>query len=255
MSTDSLTENYTRIHFDTIDSTNEEAKRRILAGEDKPLLLWADEQTAGKGRNGRSFYSPNSTGIYFTYLYPNAEKKSIDKLVFVTTVAAVSVCESLIEFAHADAGIKWINDIYIQGRKVCGILAEVAYKEDVPGIVTGIGINLSTEDFPAEIQSIASGVGSFDQEELKILKEKILTKVGDDLHAFFEAGDDPSFRKDIIERYKAHSLVIGKDIAYSFADGEKHRAKALDILPDGSLLVRGEEGEIVLSSGEIHLHL
>lgn len=256
MSTDSLqNDNYTLIHFDTTDSTNEEAKRRFLAGENDPLLLWAEEQTAGKGRNGRSFYSPHKSGIYFTFLYPNAEHKSIERLVFVTTVAAVSVCEALITFAHADAGIKWINDIYIRGRKVCGILAEVAYRDDVPCVVTGIGINLSTEDFPEEIADIASGVGHFPEEELAALKENILRKVGEDLYAFFTNTDDEAFRKEIIARYKKLSLVLGKEITYSFADGEQHKGKALDILEDGSLLTLTDEGEVILSSGEIHLHL
>ena len=253
---DSLTEiKYKKTHFDTIDSTNEEARRRFLAGACEPELLWADEQTAGKGRNGRAFYSPQNTGIYFTFLYPNPEKKRIEDMVFVTTVAAVSVCEALIDYAHVDAGIKWINDIYVRGRKVCGILAEVAYRDGVPGPFIGIGINLTTEDFPEEIAGIASGVGRFSAEELVKLKEKILKKAGDDLYTFFSHTDDQALREEIIRRYKANSLVLGKDIMYSFADGAKHPAKALDILPDGSLLVNGEEGEVILNSGEIHLHL
>jgi len=253
---DSLTDRkYKKIHFDTIDSTNEEARRRFLAGADEPELLWADEQTAGKGRNGRFFYSPQNTGIYFTFLYPNPEKKRIEDMVFVTTVAAVSVCEALKEFAHTDAGIKWINDIYIRGRKVCGILAEVAYRDGVPGPFTGIGINLTTEDFPKEIEGIASGVGHFSEDELSSLKEKILNKVGDDLYTFFSHNDDKALREDIIRRYKASSLVIGKDITYSFADGAEHKGRALDVLPDGSLLVDTTDGEVILNSGEIHLHL
>ena len=75
------------------------------------------------------------------------------------------------------------------------------------------------------------------------------------MYTFFSHTDDQALREEIIRRYKANSLVLGKDIMYSFADGAKHPAKALDILPDGSLLVNGEEGEVILNSGEIHLHL
>ena len=130
-----------------------------------------------------------------------------------------------------------------------------AYRDGVPGPFTGIGINLTTEDFPKEIEGIASGVGQFSDEELSTLKKKILNKVGDDLYTFFSHNDDKTLREDIIRRYKANSLVIGKDITYSFADGAEHKGKALDVLPDGGLLVDTADGEVILNSGEIHLHL
>ncbi len=249
-------EQFKFIHYETIDSTNEEAKRRFAAGEREPMLIWADAQTKGKGRNGRSFYSPKDTGIYFSYLYADLEKKSIDHLIFVTTAAAVFVADALNRFTDANAKIKWVNDVYVEEKKVCGILAEAAFAEDATGIVVGIGINLTTKDFPDDIKTIASGIGTFEESELNRIKEKILQSVGERFAEFFECCENKDYRRGILEEYRLISLVIGREVQFQEAGKEMQSAVAEEIEEDGSLLVRLPDGERKkLSSGEIHLKL
>lgn len=246
-------EKYHIEHFAEIDSTNEEAKRRFSSGDTREQLLYADFQSAGKGRNGRSFYSPQDTGIYLSYLFPNPGNEEVRELIFVTTAAAVFVCEAVREVTGADASIKWVNDVYVAGRKVCGILAEVAYYRQVPGIVVGIGINLSTKDFPDEIKDTAAGVGDYSKEELMRIKAEILRRVGDGFHEFFTRFKDAAYRSDLIGRYRANSMVIGKQVTFFKNADEKRGGVAKDILEDGSLVVATDDGDVVLNSGEIHL--
>ena len=143
--------------------------------ERKPILFWADEQTAGKGRNNREFFSPKNTGLYFSYLYCVKKPKEIKDRIFVTTAAAVFTAKALRQYAGADAKIKWVNDIYLNEKKVCGILAEALFDEAYTAIIVGIGINLTTVEFPDEIKETASGIGKFSEEKLKELKEQIIT--------------------------------------------------------------------------------
>lgn len=245
---------YDLIHFEEIDSTNEEAKRRFLKGEKEPVLLWADYQSAGKGRNGRSFYSPHDTGIYFSYLHVQEGRGEMNNLIFVTTAAAVFVADALNTFAGADAKIKWVNDIYQNEKKVCGILAEAVFDEESTGIVVGIGINLTTEEFPDDIKELASGVGFFGKEKLTEIKENILKHAGSSFAEFFENCDSKEYRKQVLEKYRSLSLVIGKEVSFYKLDTEEKKGIATAIEEDGSLIVTMPDGSRErLASGEIHL--
>ena len=248
---------YEKIHFDRIDSTNEEAKRVFREKPERnPILFWADEQTAGKGRNNREFFSPKNTGIYFSYLYCVKKPKEIKDRIFVTTAAAVFTAEALRQYAGADAKIKWVNDIYLNEKKVCGILAEAVFDENSTAVIVGIGINLTTTDFPDEIKETASGIGNFSEEKLKELKEQIISYVGDHLTAFFENCEDAAYRKDIIGEYRALSMVIGREVIFYKHDEEKKTGIATGIEEDGSLIVTLPDGSTErLASGEIHLCL
>ena len=242
------------VYYAEIDSTNEEAKRRFAAGEAEPLLICANMQTAGKGRNGRSFYSPENTGIYFSLLYPCKDSKMLEESIFVTTAAAVAVCSAIRKTTGADAGIKWVNDVYVSGRKVCGILAEAAFRQSGTiqelGIIVGIGINLTTKDFPKEISDVASGIGDFTGDELQEMKEAILNDVGNALCDYFK---NPTDHKRILEEYRNLSIVLGKEVSFSRQGESLTRGVAKDVLEDGSLVVVCEDGEHILNSGEIHL--
>ena len=250
-------EKYEKVHFDRIDSTNEEAKRVFREKpECNPILFWADEQTAGKGRNNREFFSPKNTGLYFSYLYGVKKPKEIKDRIFVTTAAAVFTAKALRQYTGADAKIKWVNDIYLNEKKVCGILAEALFDEDSTAVIVGIGINLTTDEFPDEIKEIASGIGKFDEKKLKELKEQIISYAGDHLTGFFENCEDAAYRKDIIEEYRALSMVIGREVIFYKHDEEKKTGIATGIEEDGSLIVTLPDGSTErLASGEIHLCL
>ena len=136
--------------FESLDSTNNEAKRETANGKtDKPLLIISEEQTLGRGRNGRNFYSPKGTGLYFSLV--TSPKSDLTSAVGITSYAAVCVVEAIKELTGTDTKIKWVNDIYLDGKKLCGILTEAVSDFEtgtVSNIIIGIGINLKTATLP-----------------------------------------------------------------------------------------------------------
>ena len=236
--------------FDELDSTNTYLKKIGSNGEKENKLVIALSQTDGRGRMGRSFYSPNGTGIYFSLLiHPEF---SAEKSLFLTVMAAVSVAETVMKYNSNDVKIKWVNDIYIEGKKVCGILTEGAVNSNkkLDYAVVGIGINVIAPEngFPDDIKDIATAVFPGNTEEY--IKEKI---VADVVNRFFSVynGDD----KDYIRRYKEYSYLTGKEI--NIISGDKTRpATVIDITDNCHLLVRNKNGEIEeISSGDVSVRL
>ena len=236
--------------FDELDSTNNYLKKSGSQEEKENQLVIALSQTGGRGRMGRSFYSPNGTGIYFSLLlHP---KLYAEKSLFLTVMAAVSVAETVMKYNSNDVKIKWVNDIYIDGKKVCGILTEGAVNSNkkLDYAVVGIGINVVTPEngFPDDIKDIATAIFPGNAEEN--IKEKIIADV---VNAFFNMynGDD----KDYIRRYKDFSYLTGKKI--NIISGNNTRpATVIDITDDCHLLVKNENGEIEeISSGDVSVRL
>lgn len=236
--------------FDELDSTNSYLKKIGSSGEKETQLVIALSQTGGRGRMGRSFYSPNGTGIYFSLLlHPEI---SAEKSLFLTVMAAVSVAEAVMKYNKKDVKIKWVNDIYIDGKKVCGILTEGAINSDkmLDYAVVGIGINVIAPEngFPEDIKNIATAVFPGNIEEY--IKEKI---VADVVNRFFKMyyGHD----NDYVKRYKEYSYLTGKEI--NIISGETVRpATVIDITADCHLLVKNENDEIEeISSGDVSVRL
>ena len=236
--------------FDELDSTNNYLKKLGSQGEKENQLVIALSQTGGRGRMGRSFYSPSGTGIYFSLLlHPEF---SAEKSLFLTVMAAVSVAETVMKYNKNDVKIKWVNDIYIDGKKVCGILTEGAINSDkmLDYAVVGVGINVIAPEngFPEDIKDIATAIFPGNSEEN--IKEKI---VADVINRFFSMynGDD----KDYIKRYKDYSYLTGKEI--NIIQGDSTRpATVIDITDDCHLLVKNEKGEIEeISSGDVSVRL
>ena len=184
--------------YDLIGSTNEQARLRLEEHPCERAVFIARGQTAGKGRMGRSFYSPVDTGIYMTYVF-RIEELCRDTLQ-VTTAASVAVAKAL------DCGvqIKWVNDLYLKGKKVCGILTETV-KETYTYVLIGVGINLTTVDFPEEICEKAGAVG------FSLDKEITIAAICDNLS---QIADDIS-SVDYIEYYRRNMFGIGKRMTYS----------------------------------------
>ena len=236
--------------FDELDSTNNYLKKIGSQGEKENQLVIALSQTGGRGRMGRTFYSPNGTGIYFSLLlHP---KLYAEKSLFLTVMAAVSVAETVMKYNINDVKIKWVNDIYIDGKKVCGILTEGAVNcnKMLDYAVVGIGINVIAPEngFPEDIKDIATAIFPGNSEEN--IKEKI---VADVINRFFSMynGDD----KDYIKRYREYSYLIGKEI--NIIQGDSTRpATVIDITGDCHLIVKNENGEIEeISSGDVSVRL
>ncbi len=225
--------------FDTLDSTNRYAKSLVLDGIEGPALIVAGEQTAGRGRMGRSFYSPSGSGVYFSLLY--ITKEPLESAVRVTSIAAVAVMRAIRAMTGKQTQIKWVNDLYLNGKKVCGILAESVCVDGKNGLIVGIGVNWHHAEFPKELSSIAGTVGAPDDVD----RMELVARVWMEMNAL--AGNDSAY----LEEYRAHSAVLGKEIRWE-RDGEVHLGVAEAIDQNGALIVRGTSGEReVLFSGEI----
>lgn len=229
-------------------STNTLVKE-MSSEKNEGFLIVAGEQTAGRGRMGRSFFSPGDSGIYMSLLLkPEIEAEDA---VQITTAAGVAVCRALEALGVSGSEIKWVNDIYINRRKVCGILTESGFdsqKGKLSYAVLGVGVNIyeSQEGFPEEIKDVAGAVFSERKENLR--NEFIASFINE----FFTFYNDLSQRKHLKE-YRERSCVIGKEI--NIIQNESVRSgKALDIDENCNLVVRLPDGAIEkLYSGEISI--
>ncbi len=228
--------------WQVLDSTNNEARRMSADGFSGTAVLVAAEQTAGRGRMGRRFYSPMDTGAYFSILY--TPKVPLCDAVRVTSAASVAVMRAIRAISGRQAQIKWVNDLYLDGRKICGILTEAVTGENGTQIIIGIGINLSTKDFPEELAGIAGSVGVD-----AISPLAIVAAVWREIEPYLQNSEDASWLED----YRAHSCVLGRKITWRQGD-EVLRGEAIAIDETGALLVRCEDGgEDRLHTGEISL--
>ena len=225
-------------NYEVVDSTNRVARDYVSDGGILPALFIAEEQTAGRGRLGRSFFSPKASGLYMTLALPSGNTFGGVALTVAVSVAAVRVLSPLTD---KKLTVKWVNDILADGKKAAGILCEA-----VKGaVIIGIGINLSTEKFPEDIVSTASSLGIIEVDK-KLLSEKIAEEI---LKIIKENN------ADIIEEYKKISAVLGEEIYY-IKNGERFDARALDIDEKGSLIALNSDGtRTILNSGEITLRI
>ncbi len=234
--------------FKTIDSTNKQAKKLIAENLfNNGTTLVADEQTDGKGRFGRSFFSPKSTGIYLSTILKMPLR--LQDISLITIISALAVCRAVKKLTDSVPEIKWINDIYVNGKKVCGILTEAVSNfetQTVDAVVVGIGVNLKTKLFPEELRKKA-GCVTKENVSRNVFIAEILNNL------FRLAGN--IYDKKIIEEYKKLSLVLNKKIKY-LSNGTVVTATAVDINEKGNLLVKDSFGNIkILESGEISIKI
>jgi len=227
--------------YASIDSTNDEARRYIQAGLIGPTLFIAEEQTGGKGRLGRSFYSPENAGIYMSLAYPL--RASYTDALRVTAKTAVSCLRGLQANVNAALSIKWVNDLYFGDRKAAGILVESVPKgAGILWVIIGIGINLTDAGFPEELQDIAVSLHAENAD-----RNAIITSIMKELLWELRHLSDTTY----LETYRAFSNVLGENIRFGTAPDFKH-GKAVAIDDNGALVVETEDGRTeVLSSGEI----
>lgn len=238
-----------RFFYKTLDSTNTEARRYAMGGGSVPALFCADSQTAGRGRMGRSFYSPSGTGIYLSLLLEVTDDAPAS-VVKITSAAAVAVGRVIQRLTDKHTSIKWVNDIYLNGRKVCGILAESFFSDRKRFVVIGVGINLSTSDFPEELTGVAGSLGVDASEGLK---QKMAVQICTELCGVYELikQGDCSY----MQEYRERSAVLGKRVTFT-ENGVSRQGVALSVDDSGGLEIACDGGErITLNSGEIKLRL
>lgn len=238
-------------HYKVIDSTNTEARRLLTDGLIvRPTLITADMQTGGRGRQGKSFYSPEGSGIYMTLvLFPDCP---MDAAVTLTTRVACATAAAIAEVSGVTPGIKWVNDLYLKGRKICGILCEAVNDystSTLKTVIIGIGVNISTEDFPEELKAVAGSLSLAAPEGLKDIgsfKQRLAESIARHVLCLDSCG--------FPEYYREHSIVLGRDIRY-IEDGVSHEAHAVDIDDLGGLVIEEHGQRRTLTSGEISIKM
>lgn len=254
--------------FKTIDSTNTYAKKilseagnlRLPDGNLSPAglkyhnsIIVAESQSAGRGRLGRTFVSPSKTGIYLSVIY--APQGGISEPAKLTAFSAVAVTRVISRLYHINAKIKWINDIFINGKKVCGILTE-GFTNFESGIiesaVVGIGINISDNKDIFEANKIAGSITG-DKGIENISRCQLAAEVAGETLKIFEEDTDK-----VMKEYKEASFLIGDKVQVHPVIGDDksvYSAKVIDIDDKAGLIVQLEDGsKKTLSSGEVSLH-
>ena len=229
-----------------VGSTNTELKALAEKGGADGTVLIASEQTAGRGRLGRSFYSPKDTGLYMSILL--RPDLSAQDALYITTCAAVSAAQAIDTAAGVKSEIKWVNDIYLNGKKVCGILTEASIDFEGGGLnyaVLGVGINLSTTDFPEDLKDIAASVSAESADLRSVISAELLKN----FYTYYENLCEHEF----LPEYRRRSMLTGKDISF-IRGNDTFNGTVEGIDDEVRLVVRLENGETAaFSSGEVQL--
>ncbi|MCR4604393.1 MAG: biotin--[acetyl-CoA-carboxylase] ligase [Eubacterium sp.] len=245
--------------LDITDSTNEEIKKLVTTGAEHGLVVISDCQTAGKGRRGRAFFSPKGCGLYISMLF-KPEGKEAEDVISITTQAAVAVSLAIEEVYGKTTNIKWVNDVWLGNKKVCGILAESisgVESEGIDSVVVGIGINVIKPDvIPNELKDVIGFIFDSDVSETKEAdtgRNELAASVIAHMYDLYEALPDKSY----LEEYKKRSLVLGKRIRFGASpDATENTTEgvATGITDDAGLIVKLDDGtEQILHTGEITL--
>ena len=238
-------------YFPSVDSTNRVAKALAYHGAEEGTIVVAEEQDSGKGRLDRNFYSPRGKGIWFSViLRPKILPHDAPKF---TLMAAVAVAEAMARF-NLKAEIKWPNDIMFDGRKLVGILTEITGElARITYMVIGIGINvnMSREDFPEELQSVAASLAEMNGEDLS--RVELFRAVLEEFDKLYREVSASGFDK-VIERWKKYNVTLGKNVrVISAGDGESFTGKAIDLDEDGALVVETAQGRRTVYAGDVSI--
>ena len=233
--------------FESLKSTNLTAKEYATKGAVEGSVVVALSQTGGRGRLGRQFFSPKESGIYLSIiLRPDFSPEDV---TLITASAAVAVCNMIEKMCNKSPKIKWVNDIFIDNKKVCGILSEGVFSQSgkkAEYIILGIGINLFAPNggFPEDIESIAGGI--FNKND-KIDRNLIIAQTANEFLRLYDNLHNP----DIVKSYRNRLLLLGKTVNY-IKNGIAESGRVLDIDDNFRLIIEKTSGETeALQSGEV----
>lgn len=235
------------IWLGTVDSTNTYAKELARQGAPHGTVVLADCQTGGRGRMGRHFSSPKGLGIYCSViLRPHAEPS---KLLHLTPMMAEAARQAVMEATGLSPQIKWVNDLVINGRKLCGILTEMGLKgTKTDYIIVGVGINCNQkkEDFPLELQEMATSLSMEMGKEVD--REAVINAL---LRQIQKASNDLLAPQEWMEAYRQNCITIGKEV--QIIRGEEVRQGFAESMDDtGALVIRLADGSRErVDSGEV----
>ena len=240
--------------MESTTSTNDLAKLYANQNSTTPAIFISEEQTAGRGRLGRTFVSPAKSGLYISLcLFPTV---ALEDLSLITCATAVACVETLEQLTGKSLNIKWVNDLFYQDKKVGGILTEVISdfeSQQVQALIVGIGINLidSPQSFPEELHSIVGSIFSSKEEynESSFNRNHFIAQFLEKWTFYYQNLS----KREFISTYKEHSNVIGKFVNV-FEGSQTYSAYAKDIDENGHLVVEKEDNSLyTLSYGEVSI--
>ena len=226
--------------YETINSTNLRAKLDADNGAPEGALVVADMQTAGRGRRGRTWSSPAGLNVYFTLILK--PRYVPDKASMVTLVMALAVAEGIRETCGVEAGIKWPNDIVVNGKKVCGILTEMSVEKDfIHHVVIGVGINVGLQEFAPELADTATSL----QAECgrKVPKAALVANIMKAFEKYYESFREKTDLSDLVDSYNKMLVNRGKTVRVLDPKGE-YSGVAEGINELGELLVELPDGHV-----------
>lgn len=238
----------TVLRFDSLPSTNTEAARQAAAGADEGLVVVAREQTAGRGRRARAWASPKDAGLYFSIVL--RPRLRVEEWPLLTLTAALAVADALREACGLRVDIKWPNDIMAGGRKLCGILAEAVESAGGRACVVGVGVNLTRDAYPPELEGTAVSVEEAAGVRLTAdaLVEELVCAI-DVWYARLQAADGA---REVIREWRARSSYAeGKRVRVTLGD-ETFEGVTRGVEGDGALRVEADGGEIkIVRAGDV----
>lgn len=239
---------FTILRFDSLESTNDEAAREAKLGASEGVCIFARQQTAGRGRRDRVWHSPADAGLYFSLiLRPKFEMR---KLPLITLAAAISVSDAIKEACDLPIDIKWANDVFAGGKKLCGILAETVETENGTAVVLGIGINLKREAIAAELTETAT---SIEGETGKAPDtEKLLAALTKNIEKNYKILHLKDGSEQIVKLWTKHSsYAFGKAVRVTL-ENETFEGETCGLEASGALRVRAENGLIkIVHAGDV----
>lgn len=233
-----------------LPSTNQYARTLAEQGAAAGTVVAADMQTAGRGRHGRQFDSPSGAGLYMSIiLRPENWRGDIG---MITSCSAVAVAHAIERLYPVRIGIKWVNDLYAEKKKVCGILTEAntaLETGEVRSVILGIGINTTRRSFPPELRPVATSLEEVSG--LRVSRGRLMAEVLNELESALLLMDTGAF----LEESRRRSVLLGRVVTVQ-QNGEEYTALALYIDKNGHLTVRLADGQYrTLHSGEVSVHL
>ena len=232
------------------DSTNRYLKELAVNGAEEGTVVIAERQSAGRGRLGRTFFSPEGKGIYMSLLL--RPKIELQKAVLITSMAAVAVARAVEKVSGVSAQIKWVNDVFLNRKKVCGILTEAGIHPETGVLdyaVLGIGVNVGKMEFPEDLKETATSVCNECVHEVS--REELIAEILKEIEYWYPYLWDGSFLKES----RMRSILLGKEILVLDAttEGGSYTAKAVDLDELGHLLIERNGKIVVLNSGEVSI--
>jgi BirA family biotin operon repressor/biotin-[acetyl-CoA-carboxylase] ligase len=239
--------NFTILRFDTLESTNNEARDQAKVGAAEGLCIVARQQTAGRGRNGRNWVSEKDAGLFFSIiLRPKLDAQYLPLITFAAGIAAYDSLASL----GLEPDIKWVNDILINGKKICGILAETVETPKGLAVVLGIGINLRSYNFPPEIADTATSIEAetLQRADPNLVLEKFTKRFSDIYHQLSSSNGSIEILELWTER---SSYENGKQVMVKL-EHETFEGTTEGLEPNGALRVRVNNGDLrIVTAGDV----